>query len=266
MHNQLPSGAYLISTWDGKCIQIKNGRQSIEKHDPHGHRQQQIFWIEALPEHGDDQEDGAVYSISDLTGDLFLDSAADWPSFSEKFNFKNIIAARRNGRPWQKWRIKRVEDDEHGESYNIFSLYDSAILSLKSVVVVDVHKKEVENYTQAIIKKFEAKIRAQPWEFVIPLVGVPPGWVQIRNILTGRILQQMYITSLPFLAAETTASPSLNTIMNWRLQWVFLLPENDGTSLQNSWAIRNRLTRGFLSYDNASNAGGKGMFMRRKPI
>lgn len=49
---------------------------------------------------------------------------------------------------------------------------------------------------------------AQRWEFIPPVVAVPPGWVQIQNASTGRVLSHKYLSQQPVLIAPSALQPS----------------------------------------------------------
>ncbi|KAL7274954.1 hypothetical protein RUND412_002130 [Rhizina undulata] len=216
------SGAYLISnktTGPETCLEIKGMSRVIGVQDPHRRREKQIWWVEAIPNYENDKE-GPIYSISHLTsyGNFSLQSQK-W-DYSEK---ANIYPS--NGMQWQKWLIKRASEDKEGESYKIISVFDGAALAISS--------SGNPVGSNACMSEFSSNNPQQCWEFSIPVVGIPPGWVQIRNCCATReFLQQEYITSPPFLAPE----------------WRFMMENEDEDSPQNYWCIKNRLTDGYLSH------------------
>ncbi|KAL7275709.1 hypothetical protein RUND412_001333 [Rhizina undulata] len=233
---RLPSGAYLIrgkkSAADA-CLDVQDRRVTIAEQDLQRRRERQIWWVEALYDYEDDMEEGAVYSIQSISDQEALDSNG-WRGFG-----LDVVTYDRNGQAWQKWRIKRVVDDDEGEFYNIISHFDGGALS------TSLHGSRIRG------KKFVPESHYQRWEFTIPLVPIPPGWIQIRSApIDGRqlLLQQEYSTSPPFLGPEIDPSCPLSKRTNWGSQWTFLLVDRNDGSSQNYWLIKNRLTGGFLGY------------------
>src|SRR5436190_1242297 len=62
----------------------------------------------------------------------------------------------------------------------------------------------------------------QQWEFVIPVVDVPAGWLRIQNICSGGCLTHKYLTSPPFLSPTVHATQSSQELETWPSQWRFL--------------------------------------------
>lgn len=92
---------------------------------------------------------------------------------------------------------------------------------------------------------------AQRWEFIPPVVAVPPGWIQIQNASTGRVLSHKYITYQPILITPPTPQP-LHYREGWETQWIFdMLEGQEEIGLCNPkstvWIIRNRLTGAILT-------------------
>ncbi|KAL7272505.1 hypothetical protein RUND412_004674, partial [Rhizina undulata] len=154
--------AYLIQnkkTAADACLDVQDRRVTIAEQDLQRRRERQIWWVEALYDYEDDMEEGAVYSIQSISDQEALDSNG-WRGFG-----LDVVTYDRNGQAWQKWRIKRVVDDDEGEYYNII-----------------------------------VSINAGNSPFTIPLVPISPGWIQIRSApIDGRqlLLQQEYSTSPP---------------------------------------------------------------------
>ncbi|KAL7272654.1 hypothetical protein RUND412_004526 [Rhizina undulata] len=191
MAQPLPTGAYIIRN---KAVDkvLHTGVSGVPVTaadvDSHHYRDQQILWIEAIPEHKDENEDGAIYTISNI----FYGVSFDAPS---RRNCK-IISYHSHGERWQKWIIKPAKDEKEGTFFNIINLS-----KLEAIEIIN---------DNCCIFKIEENNDKQRWEFLISLVDVPAGWVQIRNVFSGDLLQQTYITSLPFLAPAPLRSNELN--------------------------------------------------------
>ncbi|KAL7275510.1 hypothetical protein RUND412_001534 [Rhizina undulata] len=265
-HPRLISGAYLISNKKtGTCIELDNDLKnlSLAVRDPHGRRQWQIWWVEALPDYENDIGDGAVYSIHDIyrSREEGFDS---WPG-----NKGKVISAVANGMGWQKWRIKRAMDYENCEFYNIISIHNGGALdiAIKPPVKSTIRNPgnpESSRPTTAeaysiCISEFSAAEPRQQWEFIIPTVAIPAGWVQVVNISPDNkrhILQQKHLTSPPFLGREIDPSSPLSERSNWGSQWAFFLgDQNNGPSRY--WTIKNRLTHAWIGFQKETHINGR---------
>jgi hypothetical protein len=101
---------------------------------------------------------------------------------------------------------------------------------------------------------------SQRWEFIVPVVGIPAGWIQIKNFATGHLLSHNRLSSNP--AAVPPPSPSIfwQFKESWALQWRFSARLcragtnncNDPETVE--WIIENRLTGGILYNTYGSQA------------
>ncbi|KAL7275517.1 hypothetical protein RUND412_001542 [Rhizina undulata] len=270
-HPRLISGAYIISNKKtGTCIELEDDVKnlSLTVQDHQGRRQQQIWWVEALPDHASDIEDGAVYCIRNVYH--YLERGLDsWPG-----NKGKVISAVANGMGWQKWRIKRAMDDENREFYNIMSVHDGGALgfAVKSLVKPPAKASvpipgNSESFKSPILESYSINMSAffaaapqQLWEFIIPTVAIPPGWVQIINVSPDnkrRILQQKYLTSPPFLGPEIDPASPLSERSNWGSQWAFFLEYRTNGLPQHYWTIRNRLTHAWMGFREETQINGR---------
>lgn len=83
------------------------------------------------------------------------------------------------------------------------------------------------------------------WEFVIPVVAFPPGWLQIQSVATGDLLSHSY-ASCPLVLLPPTATPKSSQYReSWNTQWTFIHAQAFGPDFPaaNTWCIMNRLTR-----------------------
>ncbi|KAL7272506.1 hypothetical protein RUND412_004675 [Rhizina undulata] len=246
---RLPSGAYIIRNKQAvadSCLDVQDKKVTVAVQEPHRRRERQIWWVEALIDYEDDTEKGAVYSIRNISDEEALDSKG-WKGFG-----LDLTTDTSNGMLWQKWRIVRVVDDKEGrEFYNILSLQDGGAVDIAGSPVIGSHVREF---------KLNPLNHQQRWEFIVPVVPVPPGWVQIRSApINGHqlLLQQEYITAPPFLGPETDPSSPLSKRTNWGNQWTFFLDNKNDGSLQNYWYIQNRLTGGLLGYHKQVYKNGR---------
>lgn len=80
----IPTGAYVIRNKETSTVLhiceanvavIKFGQTIVHNRDEIKYRDQQIWWVERLPEHEDDtaHEQGPIYSITNTAGGLSLD-------------------------------------------------------------------------------------------------------------------------------------------------------------------------------------------------
>ncbi|KAL7272652.1 hypothetical protein RUND412_004524 [Rhizina undulata] len=117
----------------------------------------------------------------------------------------------------------------------------------KKTVDIKNDKPKVVSGTRIITSEFSETNSQQRWEFLIPRVHVPAGWIRIRNVSSGDFLQQNYLSSPPFLAPAQYGSNASNLRGTWGTQWAFTLPSGHKIdSAHNGWCIKNRLTTGLL--------------------
>lgn len=99
----------------------------------------------------------------------------------------------------------------------------------------------------------------QKWELALPSVGVPAGWVTLRNAASGHLLDHGYLTSPPRAwSPPKSPTPSYDRA-SWGAQWCLIRPpatekDEKTTALRTAWVLRNRLTGGFLA--RADHEGG----------
>lgn len=92
----------------------------------------------------------------------------------------------------------------------------------------------------------------QSWEFIAPKVAIPCGWLQIQNSGTGALLTHTYLSNPPTLINLPSVKPPIQYREGWHTQWTLIPAKSYASSTSfatgiNTWLIRNRLTRGFLS-------------------
>lgn len=93
------------------------------------------------------------------------------------------------------------------------------------------------------------------WELVNPTVGVPTGWVRIKNASTGHLLDHTYLNTPPCLFPPPKCFSHSKDRAGWGAQWSFTRPSSNETEgrialshrYNRSWVIRNRLTGGILA-------------------
>lgn len=88
----------------------------------------------------------------------------------------------------------------------------------------------------------------QRWEFVIPFMGIPVGWVFIINRSTGQFISQEYISQQPACKAPPSSKFQSQYRETWGAQWSLVSETKyeGGTG----WIIKNRLTNGELEHPN----------------
>ncbi|KAL7272651.1 hypothetical protein RUND412_004523 [Rhizina undulata] len=133
----------------------------------------------------------------------------------------------------------------NGDFYNIINVFDKGALD---ITCGDCNFLAIACEETCITSKFSASDLLQRWEFLIPRVDVPAGWVRIRNVSSGAFLQHNYLSSPPFLAPAQCDSNVTNLRETWGAQWALILPsEHKIDSAHNGWCIKNRLTARFLN-------------------
>ncbi|KAL7275343.1 hypothetical protein RUND412_001721 [Rhizina undulata] len=237
MTDRLPTGAYIINNRKtGTVIHIGGSEVVVFDRDEHRHRDRQIWWVESLPDYDDDQKGGGVYNISNISVDKALQGS--WEKAPGRVGVFQIM-----GEPWMRWRIRKVNDDTEGEFYTITNIWSGTVMDIKG----EDNPAAGSQCCTSIPADTNLK---QQWQFITPILAVPPGWVQIRNASASNfLLQQTHFSSPPFLVPETKLnSKKLNHTENWATQWTFILPlEQPIDAAHRTWVIRNRLTRGLLS-------------------
>lgn len=87
------------------------------------------------------------------------------------------------------------------------------------------------------------------WEFVIPAVGYPPGWVHIQNKGSGDLLSHTYLHEPPVLLPCPDSLKPSQYREGWLFHWALVNSTgfNPASTVEkNSWCIRNRLTGAIL--------------------
>lgn len=85
----------------------------------------------------------------------------------------------------------------------------------------------------------------ESWEFVIPTVAFPSGWLQIQNVSTGDLLSHSYAYCPPVLLPPPATPTSSQYRESWSTQWTFIhtkafVPDFPRA---NAWCVMNRLTK-----------------------
>lgn len=92
----------------------------------------------------------------------------------------------------------------------------------------------------------------QCWEFVLPKVAFPCGWIHLQNSKTGALLSHEYLSTPPILVDPPSVVQPSQYRDGWDTQWTLInvgsyAPKSSCTTGPNTWCIRNRLTKAFLS-------------------
>lgn len=91
----------------------------------------------------------------------------------------------------------------------------------------------------------------QRWEFVVPKVAFPCGWLQIQNLEIGALLSHTYLSNPPVLVDPCPTTLPTQYREAWDTQWTLIdartyAPDSLCATGINQWCIRNRLTKAFL--------------------
>lgn len=123
--------------------------------------------------------------------------------------------------------------------YNIISIGDESVM--------DITPSDV-GYGRPALCTGVAELDSvtQRWEFLKPVVAIPPGWVRIMNSSTGHVLYHDYNTNPPTLIPPPAQLPP-QFREAWGTQWCFhkILntgPWNDKATARLAWVMKNRLT------------------------
>ncbi|RPB06552.1 hypothetical protein P167DRAFT_569101 [Morchella conica CCBAS932] len=237
MSERLRAGAYIIRNKYRSLVlhaQIAEfGKEEgssvvVIGRDESVYRYQQIWWIEPIPY----QEHINSYMITNTgTG-----QALELTGGKLEIN-KNVGGAR------QRWWIERFTGDDERIYYNIISIGDERIMH---ITPADVGCGRPALCTG----DGESDSDTQSWEFLKPVVAIPPGWVRIMNISTGHVLCHDYNTSPPVLIPPPAQLPPQYR-ETWGTQWCFhkILnpgPWNDKATARLAWVVKNRLTDAVL--------------------
>ena len=93
---------------------------------------------------------------------------------------------------------------------------------------------------------------SQLWEFIVPVVAIPAGWTQIRNLATGHVLSHTGLGDRPVAVIPPSPSSRYQYSEGWSLQWQFSarLSRADTNNCKDletvEWIIENRLTGAIL--------------------
>lgn len=115
----------------------------------------------------------------------------------------------------------------------------------ETYIITSVHSGNVID-SACFIRQANIDSESQAWELVNPLISIPHGWLQIRNVSSDHLLSHTFI-SLPPISVLST-SKSLSYPESWATQWAFIRASDLGHSNAGSrdYIIRNRLTRAYL--------------------
>ncbi|KAL7268096.1 hypothetical protein RUND412_009297 [Rhizina undulata] len=241
-NNRLITGAYIIRLKKTPfAVDIDDmNRAYVCELDAHKRRENQVWWVEPLPHYEDDadaRKNGRVYTITNVATNKCLDLVDGLAA--ERSEVSAVLGC---GLPWQKWRIRRVEDSD-GDYYTLTNFHTGTVLDF------DIQTGKGRAPGRCYCRNRDTPSTTQRWEFVVPLVAVPPGWIQIQNSSNNRFLQQTYATLPPFLAEHPVPSKQSCYRETWGAQWAFIHPPNHGgASTQTCWLIKNRLTGGLLGF------------------
>ncbi|KAL7272655.1 hypothetical protein RUND412_004527 [Rhizina undulata] len=159
MTQPLPTGAYIIRNKNVNMVLRMCERDVSAFHlDSHRHREEQIWWIEPLPEYEDELEDGGIYTISIIPRSFSIDAKQDRSPGAQ------ISVHESHGELWQEWRIKPVKEDTE-------DVWNGG--------VIDIPGDNPPDNANCASAQFVDTNPQQRWEFLIPLVDVPAGWIQI---------------------------------------------------------------------------------------
>lgn len=116
--------------------------------------------------------------------------------------------------------------------------------------VLDIHGPDPNPGAWLNTQTFAPDRSQNCWEFIIPVVGFPPGWLHMQNVGTGRLLSHDYMYNPPLLLAMPDPLVESQHQQQWQFQWTLchskcFKPDTAGE--RNSWYIINRLTRAPLS-------------------
>lgn len=125
------------------------------------------------------------------------------------------------------------------------------IVSVWNGNVLDIHNTGWQSTSQssagAIVRPFHPGIILYPWEFTLPSVHVPLGWLHIQNVATGHLLCQ---SRRGYGWADLVPAPDLlpepQYRSTWQFQWTLCQSRwfDESTAREhNSWRIINRETR-----------------------
>lgn len=120
-----------------------------------------------------------------------------------------------------------------------------AITNVFSGFVLAVQDDHVELHSQKYIPGNDQHC----WEFVIPTVSFPPGWFQIQNSGTGKLLSHTYSWNPPALLPPPNLPQPSQYRESYQFQWTLAHSwcyDHRVSAYINSWRIINRLTRDSL--------------------
>lgn len=106
-----PPGAYVIrNRATSTVIHVDGGNVTTTPRNEERHREQQIWWIEAIPGLDDfHDEAAAVYRITNIAKVISLDIYGGHP-----FDITKAAAYRSHGAPRQHWKLQRQLDYTDG--------------------------------------------------------------------------------------------------------------------------------------------------------
>lgn len=127
-------------------------------------------------------------------------------------------------------------------SYNIVNFLNDRVL--------DIHGTYPQPGAWVTIQPFSPDSSYNRWEFMIPILGFPPGWFNMQNVRTGHLLSHDYGHNPPVLRPPPNSPVESQHRRNWQFQWTLCHSKCfkfSTASERNSWYIINRLTRAPLS-------------------
>ncbi|KAL7268203.1 hypothetical protein RUND412_009185 [Rhizina undulata] len=166
-NNRLITGAYIIRLKKTPfAVDIDDmNRAYVRQLDAHKRRENQVWWVEPLPHYEDDvdaRRNGRVYTITNVATNKCLDLV---DVLAAKGSAAEVNAMQSCGLPWQKWRIKRVEDGD-GDYYTLTNFHTGTVLDS------DVQIRTADRRYHC--RERNTPSTTQRWGFVVPLVAVPP--------------------------------------------------------------------------------------------
>ena len=120
MDDRIPTGAYVIRNKQTSLVvhlpvsdvaTAHNSKVVAFDQDEHQYRDQQIWWVEALPDYEDDgsaEKEGWLYSITSACNGTAIDVKG------ERSGGRPLHTFPAHGGLTQRWRLQRVSNDQEG--------------------------------------------------------------------------------------------------------------------------------------------------------
>ncbi|KAL7269458.1 hypothetical protein RUND412_007884 [Rhizina undulata] len=222
---RLRNGAYVIRhRYLGYVLHCGEQALTGNRRNENLYRNQQIWWVERIPNEfntGDSDgsgDSGELYSITNIA----MGKAIEMGEGGE------ITAKLPHGETSQQWRIS----EDFSEIYTICRPVGDAELNF-------------EYGGSESRPEYNVRCRTHgywAWEFLLPLVAIPPGWIHIESVATGKRLNHRYLGSVVHLSAPQILSSTNRD--GWGSQWAFIASGEPDD--ENYWLVKNRLTGGLL--------------------